>query len=247
MSKTKFVGEAAGLAVSGGSFCYAHPHPAVATDIVVFSLRQCALHVLLIERGGEPFKGAWALPGGFLGPAETIDACARRELQEETGFTATELQQFAIYSAPERDPRERVISVAYAALALSDDTPLRASTDAARAEWFRMDAFPALAFDHSDIIWDALKYIRSRVDRDLSLLVSFLADRNRFTLRDLHLIFEAVKGETSDRANFRRRLKSEGLNIAPIAAEDPAQSQEAGVRHRPAQYYTVVLHDLDKT
>ena len=115
------------------SYCYDHPRPAVATDMVILSLGGRSLQVLLVRRGAEPFKGLWALPGGFLQETEDLDACARRETEEETGVAPGRLLQFANFSAPDRDPRGRVISVAYLALIHAPDVRLQAGTDAEAA------------------------------------------------------------------------------------------------------------------
>ena len=136
-------------------FTYAYPHPAVATDICVFRHAEDALSLLLIQRRNPPFRGRWALPGGFLEPDEDLDTCARRELAEETGFTGLALHQFAVFSAPRRDPRERVISVAYLAVAPASAT-IVAGSDATRARWYPLGALPRLAFDHAAIIAKAI-------------------------------------------------------------------------------------------
>lgn len=224
---------------------YAYPHPAVATDIVVFSLREVSkhdkdkklLHVLLIKRGQAPYKGEWALPGGFVNPKETLDQCAKRELTEETGFVVLEPKQFAIYSIPGRDPREWVISVAYVALAFSDEIELRADTDAAQAQWFRVDKLPKLAFDHDKILQDGVEYIRSWVDRDILPLLAFLKHRDCFTLPELYGIYVAVKGQDLDKANFWRRIKGKEGMIVPITEGNGVKAKESGVKHRPAQFY----------
>jgi len=222
------------------SFCYTYPRPAVATDIAVFTLRDGAPHVLLIKRGGGPFAGSWALPGGFLAEAETLDECAKRELAEETGLTATVLEQCAIFSAPGRDPRGRVISVAYGALVPSGTVSLRAATDAADAAWFPLDVLPPLAFDHAEILGSVRAHVAARVEQDLTLLFAFLADPEHFTLRELHLIYEAVTGKSYDRANFRRRIRQDSLPITPLGETGVRTAHESGVRHRPAQYYRIV-------
>ncbi len=123
-----------------------YPHYAVTTDVVVFTIREGALHVLLIKRGNTPFRGRWALPGGFLRPDEDLDACAKRELQEETGLRGFYLEQLYSFGAIKRDPRERVITVAYFALIRSDRLALQADTDAAEAAWARVGDLPQLAW-----------------------------------------------------------------------------------------------------
>lgn len=212
------------------AYTYAYPHPAVATDIAVFTLRQGALHVLLIERGGEPFKGAWALPGGFLQPDEELDQCARRELKEETGVDADLLVQFATFSAPDRDPRERVISVAYLALMASDELRIAASTDAAQARWFPVAQLPALAFDHDRILAQALQVLAARARGVVPLFALLPA---RFTLSQLQGAYEAVTGEEAEKRNFRKM----------VAGLDCVRETEAFAHgaHRPARLYEAAV------
>jgi len=140
---------------------YRYPHPAVAADICLFCMRDGHLGLLLIERRNEPFRGRWALPGGFLEPDEDLDTCARRELREETGIEAPALRQFGVFSDPKRDPRERVISVAYVGVVPATDTLPDAGSDAAAARWFAVDALPQLAFDHAMIVARAREALRN--------------------------------------------------------------------------------------
>lgn len=137
------------------SFTYKYPRPCVTTDCLIFRKINGVWHVLLIERGNEPFKGCWALPGGFLEMEEDLDTCAARELQEETGLTGIELHQLYAFGAPNRDPRHRTISVAYWGV---DNTERQAvgSDDAVEAQWFALDKLPSLAFDHEQILQKAL-------------------------------------------------------------------------------------------
>ena len=136
-------------------FTYDYPRPCVTTDSLIFRKMDKVWHVLLIERNNEPFKGFWALPGGFLEMDEDLDTCAARELQEETGLTGIGLHQFHAFGKPLRDPRHRTISVAFWGI---DRTQQKASggDDAARAQWFALDKLPVLAFDHLEIIRKAL-------------------------------------------------------------------------------------------
>ncbi|HKP79958.1 MAG TPA: NUDIX domain-containing protein [Phenylobacterium sp.] len=208
------------------AFTYDYPHPAVATDIAVFTLRRGALNVLLIERGAEPFLGAWALPGGFLQPDEELDQCARRELLEETGVDADLLLHFDNFSAPRRDPRERVISVAYLALLPSDELRLEANTDAAQARWFPVRDLPKLAFDHATILRRALEVLGARARR-ISPLFALLPAR--FTLSQLQGAYEAVTGEEAEKRNFRKMVS--GLGCVR-ETDDFAHGA-----HRPARLY----------
>ena len=137
------------------SFTYEYPRPCVTTDCLVFRKIDSEWSVLLIERGNEPFKGCWALPGGFLEMEEDLDTCAARELQEETGLTGIDLHQLYAFGAPDRDPRHRTISVAYWGV---DNTERQVvgSDDAVEARWFALDKLPSLAFDHEQILQKAL-------------------------------------------------------------------------------------------
>lgn len=141
------------------AYCYDYPHFAITTDIVIFKPHDGSLQLLLIYRGGDPFKHCWALPGGFVDAGESLDACATRELAEETGISGIPLQQFHTYGHPLRDPRERVISVAYFALILNHVVVPIAGSDAHDVNWFPVDALPKLAFDHSDIVQMALRHL----------------------------------------------------------------------------------------
>ena len=137
------------------SFTYKYPRPCVTTDNLIFRKIDGNWHLLLIERGNEPFKGCWALPGGFLEMEEDLDTCAARELQEETGLTGIELHQLYAFGAPNRDPRHRTISVAYWGVDNSERQAV-GSDDAAEARWFALDNLPSLAFDHELILQKAL-------------------------------------------------------------------------------------------
>jgi 8-oxo-dGTP diphosphatase len=148
-------------------YTYEYPHPAVTVDAVVFTVRDGALHVLLIERAREPFKGAWALPGGFVDIDERLEDAVARELREETGLDGVELEQLHTFGDPGRDPRERIITVAYFGTVPSDATEPRAASDAAAARWFPVERLPALATDHGTIIATACKRLAARGGQDL--------------------------------------------------------------------------------
>lgn len=136
------------------SYTYKYPRPAVTADCVVIT-REAQPKVLLIERGDEPFKGSWAFPGGFLNMDETTGECAKRELEEETGLHVFEVHQIGAYSTVDRDPRGRTISVAYLAI-IDAPLPVVGQDDAAKASWWPVNALPPLAFDHDDIMADAM-------------------------------------------------------------------------------------------
>ena len=137
------------------SYTYKYPRPSVTADCIVIT-REAEPKVLLIQRGGEPFKGCWAFPGGFMEMDETTEQCAIRELEEETGLKIHEVCQIGAYSKVDRDPRGRTITVAYLAL-VDAPLPVKGLDDDAKAQWFPLSALPALAFDHADILKDAIK------------------------------------------------------------------------------------------
>ena len=136
-------------------FTYKYPRPAVTADCVVMT-NEPLPKVLLIQRGADPFKGEWAFPGGFMNMDETTEQCAIRELEEETGMKVTELQQIGAYSKVDRDPRGRTVTVAYL-IVIDAPVAVTGQDDAAKAQWFPIDALPPLAFDHEDIMRDAIK------------------------------------------------------------------------------------------
>ncbi len=210
-------------------FNYRHPHPAVAVDIAVFSLKELTLHTLLIERGREPYRGAWALPGGFVRIAESLEDAARRELREETGLDCAALGQIGAFGAPERDPRERVISIAYLAVVRMDSVTLRAGTDAAHALWWPSESLPSLAFDHAEILSRARDRLRDEVAMT-PLAATFLPAE--FTLSELQASHEALSGEALDKRNFRKWALSQGFLRATGAVR-------SGDQNRPPALYRV--------
>src|SRR5256885_5574951 len=145
------------------AFSYQYPRAALTVDCVVFGFDEGELKVLLIERALEPFKGKWALPGGFVRVDETLDEAARRELEEEAGLRNVFLEQLYTFGAVDRDPRERVVSVAYYALVEPTKFKLKAATDASDAQWFPVNKLPKLAFDHADIVKAATLRLRNKV------------------------------------------------------------------------------------
>src|SRR5690349_24332263 len=145
------------------SYSYQYPRAALTVDCVVFGFDESELKVLLIQRGLEPFKGRWAFPGGFVCVEETVDEAARRELAEETGLKGVFLEQLYTFGEVDRDPRERVVSVAYYALVKLTDHTTQAATDAADARWFPVSRVPKLAFDHGEILTTALARLKGKV------------------------------------------------------------------------------------
>jgi 8-oxo-dGTP diphosphatase len=206
---------------------YEHPRPALTVDCVVFGLDEESLAVLLIRRGTPPFEGRWALPGGFVGMRETLEAAARRELEEETGVKLAYLEQLYTFGAVDRDPRERVVSVAYFALVKRLDHTLRASTDAAEATWFAVDDLPSLAFDHAQILEVARERLRNKVRYEP---LGFELLPRKFTLTQLQRLYEVVLERTLDKRNFRKKVLALGI----LEELDEVQQD---VAHRAARLF----------
>lgn len=187
-------------------YTYDYPHPAVATDCVVFGFDGRELKVLLIERGIEPYKGCWALPGGFLRMDETAEQCAQRELREETGLNLNYLKQFKTFTAVSRDPRERVISIAFYALAKKSE--VQGGDDAKSAQWFTLNDLPELAFDHYHIFRNAIEQLR--MDIHFEPIGFGLLDKE-FTMSELQRLYEAILGVQFDRRNFHKKMLQTGI------------------------------------
>lgn len=175
---------------------------AVAADVVLFVFRSGKLHVLLIKRHNPPFQGEWAIPGGFVEVDESLEQAASRELYEETGLKGIPLVQLHTFGQPGRDPRMRVVSVAYVALAHYTQISPQAGDDAAEAEWHPIDDLPSLAFDHADILSCALEQLRTRFGE----LAAYRLLPSEFTLPELQAVYEAICGEKLDKRNFRRKI-----------------------------------------
>lgn len=206
------------------------PAFAVTADIVLLTMRAGRLCVLLIERGGPPFKGMWAFPGGFVKPDENLDQAASRELHEETGISGIALNQFASYGDPDRDPRMRVVTVSY--LAVVPDLPSpEASTDAAKARFWPVDDVEGtLAFDHDRILGDALSHLRTEVERS-PLAASFC--EGEFTIADLRRVYESIWRVDLDPSNFQRKVL--GIEDFLVATDHQSSSSVGG--GRPARLY----------
>lgn len=187
-------------------FTYKYPHPAVTTDCVIFGFDGTKLQVLLVERGIEPYKGHWAFPGGFMKMDETAEQGARRELQEETGLSAAYIEQFGAFSDVNRDPRERVITIAY--YALVNISEVKGGDDAADARWFPLDQIPPLAFDHDHILRVALCRLKERIHFEP---IGFELLPDVFTMPQLQALYEAILGVKFDRRNFARKVLTLGL------------------------------------
>ena len=210
-------------------YTYEYPRPSLTVDCVIFGLDDGQrLKVLLIERKLEPFQGEWALPGGFVDMKETLEEAALRELEEETGVRDVFIEQLYTFGDPDRDPRGRVISVAYYALVNLGLHELSASSDASKAEWFNINDIPKLAFDHQTIFETALSRLRAKVRYQP---IGFELLPEKFTLTQLQQLYETVLGVDSlNKRNFRKRIQDMGiLNEVGI---------QEGVAHRPAKLYS---------
>jgi 8-oxo-dGTP diphosphatase len=215
------------------TYTYQYARPALTVDCVVFGLDEGELKVLLIQRGLEPFKGRWALPGGFVRVEETLEQAARRELEEEAGLKNVFLEQLYTFGAIDRDPRERVVSVAYYALVKLSDHRARAATDAADAEWFPISKVPKLAFDHHQILQTALERLKAKVRYEP---IGFELLPPEFTLTQLQHLYETILETPLDKRNFRKKVLGFGLLV-------PLKEKQLTGRHRPAQLFRF---DTDK-
>ena len=206
-------------------YTYKYPHAAVTTDCVIFGFDDNGLKVLLIERGIEPFLGKWALPGGFLRMNESVEECAARELREETGLECKRLEQLKVFSEVNRDPRERVVTIAF--LAIVKVTDVKGGDDAKNAQWFSLDAIPELAFDHADILEEALKQLKVRICFD-SICFDLLPEE--FTMPQLQRLYETILGVEFDRRNFKKKMLKLGI-------VEPSEKREKGTPSRiPSKY-----------
>lgn len=235
-------------AVPAKKHTYKYPLPACTVDMVVFTIRRSRLLVLLIQRADDPFQGHWALPGGFVevgvghAPAgdqgESLNDAAARELQEETGLERDRdgvfLEQLYTFGDPGRDPRGRVISVAYYAL-ISPEAYHRvtAGSDARKAEWFDAEDLPdALAFDHAEILAVALDRVRGKIDYDPRLARALLPDE--FTAKEFRRVHEIVKGTSYDVSNFSKRFRRMVEDGRFVETSDTKETRGAG---RPTRLY----------
>ncbi|HZT82525.1 MAG TPA: NUDIX domain-containing protein [Gemmataceae bacterium] len=220
--------------MSEQKFTYDYPHPAVAVDIGLFTvagqLQELRLQVLLIARNETPYRGQWALPGGFVRIDEDLPDAALRELAEETGVREVYLEQVAAVGTPDRDTRERVITVVYVGLVAGDRHELHPTGDAREARWFDVAALPPLAFDHAELLRMALEHLRRRIG-EAPLLSELLPET--FTLSELQALTEAILGRPLDRRNFRRK-------VADLGIVRPAEGARRRGAHRPAQLYRFV-------
>jgi 8-oxo-dGTP diphosphatase len=203
-----------------------YPRPSVTADVIIFTLRGNDLQVLLIRRKYSPFEGMWAIPGGFVGISESLEEAARRELEEEAGVRDVYLEQLYTFGDPGRDPRGRVITVAYFALVPAAAISPRAGDDAAEARWWSVVHLPPLAFDHVGILAYALKRLRYKLEYTA---VGFELLPEVFTLSELQAAYEIILGERLDKRNFRRKI------LRAEVIEETGQTRTG--EGRPARLY----------
>lgn len=212
-----------------GKFTYQYPHPAVTVDCVIFGFDGKSLRILLIERGVEPFKGGWALPGGFVRIDETVEEAAMRELWEETNVKGVYMSQLAVFSEVERDPRERVITVAFYALVRPSDHDVIGGDDAANARWFSLDDFPPLVFDHEKIVSAAWSQLQ-RNFRAGSVGLELFEDK--FSMSQLYTLHSLVTQKEIDRRNFYKKMTS--FNYIESTSQKSRDST-----HKPAMLFSL--------
>lgn len=211
-----------------GKYTYEYPRPAMTADCVIFGFDGEQLKILLIERGVEPFKGSWALPGGFMKMDETIEQCAIRELREETNLSDVYLEQFKVFSGITRDPRGRVVTIAFIALVRPSDYKVIGGDDASNALWFNARQLPPLAFDHYEIIECAIHYLREILKLRP---VAFRLLDDIFSVDELRKVYEVINDTQYDRRNFQRKLMQSDVIV------DISPEPEEGTR--PQRRYTL--------
>ena len=206
---------------------YEYPRPSVTADCIVFGLDDSYnLKVLLIQRANPPFQHQWAIPGGFIEMEETLETAALRELQEETGVKDVFIEQLFTFGHPKRDPRDRVITVAYYALVNLEDHPVKAADDAKEVKWFDIKTLPELAFDHQKILKVAIERLRAKVRYQP---IGFELLPEKFTLTALQKLYETILGVKINKRNFRTKFLKMGVLVK--------EEQQQGVAHRPAYLY----------
>lgn len=219
-----------------------YERPSVTVDMIIFTVKDNDLKVLLVQRRDHPFKDNWAVPGGFVGISESLEAAAWRELEEETGVQEVYMEQLYTFGDPERDPRTRVITVAYFALVEARQVrTLRAGSDAKAAAWFSMYDLPKLAFDHHQILEYALTRLRYKLEYTN---VAFQLLPELFTLTELQRVYEIVFNRSLDKRNFRKKLNIRELDHSPTPdkvymLEETSEFKMEG-SHRPARLHRFI-------
>lgn len=213
-----------------------YERPSVTVDMVIFTVQQGDLKVLLVQRGGHPYKGMWAIPGGFIKMDESLEMAAERELEEETAVTNVYMEQLYTFGNPNRDPRTRVISVVYFALVEAHQIKeVKAGSDAQKAGWFSMYDLPALAFDHAKILDYALTRLRYKLEYTN---VAFALLPDKFTLTELQRVYEIILHKPLDKRNFRKKILGMEMDERPMLEETNETKMEGS--HRPARLYRFI-------
>ncbi len=207
--------------------------PLITVDIVLFTVIQNSLRVLLIQRKNPPYKHMWAMPGGFIHMGETLEEAAARRLREETNAEHVYLEQLGAFGEPRRDPRARVLTVAYYALVSAEKLHIEAQDNAENVSWFSVDELPELAFDHREIVDKALLRLKEELETST---VAFQLLPEKFTLTELQRVYELILGKQLDKRNFRKKILATGI------LQDIGETKMDGY-HRPAQLYSFVHND----
>lgn len=201
--------------------------PAVTVDVVILTLRKRRLEALLVKRKRWPYEGLWAIPGGFVAPAESLEDAARRELEENAGVRDVYLEQLYTFGDPGRDPRMRVITVVYYALLRADELRAVAGAETGEAAWFPIDALPPMAFDHDAILSYTMQRLRGKLEYTT---IGYQLLAPEFTLSELQEVYEAILSRPLDKRNFRKKMLSTGI------LELTSHGRKTG-QHRPAALY----------
>ena len=228
-----------------GKYVYDYPHAAITADCVVFGFDGKSLHILLVQRNGNPYKDMWALPGGFLDVFKdnTIEDCAKRELEEETNATDIYLQQFQVFSQADRDPRERVLTVAFLALVRKDDCDIHSGTDASDAKWFAIDGMPELAFDHKDIIAAARLRLQEKLRTEP---IAFRLLNKLFIMSELQTLYEVIFETEYDRRNFAKKMVATNMFICHGLAEEANHNKKPNLYEFDATKYSAYISTSNK-
>jgi 8-oxo-dGTP diphosphatase len=213
---------------SNGTGLSCYETPLVTVDIVLCTVIQNRLKVLLIQRKQPPFEHMWAIPGGFIHVGETLEQAASRRLFEETNVNSIYLEQLGSFGEPNRDPRARVITVAYYALVSAEKLNVQAHANAEDVGWFSVTELPELAFDHAEIVEKALAKLKRHLE---SSSVAFQLLPDKFTLTELQRVYELILGKQLDKRNFRKKI------LASDILKDTGETKMEGY-HRPAQLYS---------
>lgn len=210
-------------------FTYEYPRPSLTVDCVIFGFDGKSLRILLIERGREPYIGSWALPGGFVRMNETVEEAAIRELQEETNMKGVYMSQLAVFSEVLRDPRGRVITVAFYALVKPSDHDVIGGDDAASAQWFSLDDYPIPVFDHEQIIKAAYSQLQRNFRAGNVGLEMF---EDKFSISQLYTLHSLVTQKDIDRRNFYKKMTS-------FEYIEPTNEKMSDTPHKPSQLFSI--------